>query len=100
MFAVLFWHFHKTARVYFDVVVQLADDADFKTNVRTIFNNDHDNTSGLGAGKDMNFVETSEGKLVDAKGARARFVRLHSRGNNANELNHFVEVEVFGRPAK
>jgi hypothetical protein len=100
VFAVLFWHFHKTARVYFDVVVQLADDADFKTNVRTIFNNDHDNTSGLGAGQDMNFVETSEGKLVDAKGAKARFVRLHSRGNNANELNHYVEVEVFGRPVK
>ncbi len=100
VFAVLFWHFHKTPRVYFDVIVQLADDADFKTNVRTIFNNDHDNTAGLGAGKDMNFVETSEGKLVDAKGAKARFVRLHSRGNNANELNHFVEVEVFGRPAK
>ena len=100
VYAVLFWHFHKTARVYFDVVVQLADDADFKTNVRTIFDNDHDNTSGLGAGKDMNFVETAEGKLVDAKGSRARYVRLYSRGNNANELNHYVEVEVFGRPAK
>jgi hypothetical protein len=100
VFAVLFWHFHKTPRVYLDVVVQLADDADFKRNVRTIFNNDHDNTSGLGAGKDMNFVETAEGKLVDAKGSRARYVRLYSRGNNANELNHYVEVEVFGRPAK
>lgn len=100
VFAVLFWHFHKTPRVYFDVVVQLADDAAFKQNVRTVFNNDHDNTSGLGAGKDMNFVETSEGKLVDAKGARARYVRVYSKGNNANELNHYVEVEVFGRPAK
>jgi hypothetical protein len=100
VFAVLFWHFHKTPRVYFDVVVQLADDADFKTNVRAIFNNDHDNTSGLGAGKDMNFVETAEGKLVDAKGSRARYVRVYSKGNNANELNHYVEVEVFGRPAK
>jgi hypothetical protein len=100
IYAILFWHFHKTARVYLDVVVQIADDADFKKNVRTIFNADHDNTAGLGAGKDMNYVETSEGKLVDAKGARARFVRLYSRGNNANELNHFVEVEVFGRPAK
>ena len=100
VFAVLFWHFHKTPRVYFDVLVQLADDAGFKQNVRTVFNNDHDNTSGLGAGKDMNFVETSEGKLVDAKGARARFVRIYSKGNNANELNHYVEVEVFGRPAK
>ena len=100
VFAVLFWHFHKTPRVYFDVVVQLADDADFKKNVRTLFDNDHDNTSGLGAGKDMNYVETAEGKLVDAKGSRARFVRLYSRGNSANELNHYVEVEVFGRPAK
>jgi len=100
VYAVLFWHFHKTPRVYFDVVVQLADDAGFTKNVRTLFNNDNDNTLGLGAGTDMNFVETSEGKLVDAKGNRARYVRLYSRGNNANELNHYVEVEVFGRPAK
>jgi len=100
IFAVLFWHFHKTPRVYFDVIVQVADDAAFKTNVRTLFNNDADNKTGLGAGKDMNFVETAEGKLVDAKGSRARYVRLYSRGNNANELNHYVEVEVFGRPAK
>jgi hypothetical protein len=100
IYAVLFWHFHKTPRVYFDVVVQLADDAKFTKNVRTIFNNDNDNTSGLGAGQDMNYVETAEGKLVDAKGARARYVRLSSRGNNANELNHYVEVEVWGRPAK
>jgi hypothetical protein len=100
VYAVLFWHFHKSARVYMDVVVQLADDAGFTRNVRTIFNNDHDNTSKLGAGTDMNYVETSEGKLVDAKGARARYVRLYSKGNNANDLNHYVEVEVFGRPAK
>ncbi len=100
VYAILFWHFHKTARVYFDVVVQVADDAAFKKNVRTLFDNDHDNTSGLGAGKDMNYVETAEGKLVDAKGARARYVRLYSKGNNANDLNHYVEVEVWGRPAK
>ncbi len=100
IYAVLFWHFHKTPRVYFDVVVQVADDAAFKKNVRTIFNNDHDNTSGLGAGQDMNFVETAEGKLVDAKGSVARYVRLYSKGNNANELNHYVEVEVYGRLPK
>lgn len=100
VFAVLCWHFHKSPRVYFDVVVQLADDAAFKKNVRTLFNNDHDNSSGLGAGTDMNYVETAEGRLVDAKGSRARYVRLYSKGNNGNELNHYVEVEVFGRPAK
>jgi hypothetical protein len=100
IFAILFWHFHKTARVYFDVIVQVADDAAFTKNVRTLFNNDTDNTAKLGAGSDMNYVETAEGKLVDAKGSRARYVRLYSRGSNANELNHYVEVEVFGRPAK
>jgi hypothetical protein len=100
VFAVLFWHFHKAARVYFDVIVQLADDAAFTKNVRTLFNNDHDNSAGMGAGTDMHYVETSEGKLVDAKGHKARYVRLYSRGNNANELNHYVEVEVFGRPAR
>ena len=100
IYAILAWHFHKTARAYLDVVVQVADDADFTKNVRTIFNNDHDNSAGLGAGKDMNYVETSEGKLVDAKGVKAPFVRLYSSGSNANDLNHYVEVEVFGRPAK
>jgi len=100
IYAVLVWHFHKQARVYFDVVVQVADDADFITNVRTIFNNDHDNSAGLGIGKDMHYVETSEGKLIDAKGEVAQFVRLYSNGSNANDLNHYIEVEVWGKPAK
>jgi hypothetical protein len=94
------WHFHKTPRVYFDVIVELADDAAFTKNVRAIFNNDADNTAKRGAGKDMNYVETAEGKLIDAKGSKARFVRLYSRGSTANELNHYVEVEVYGRPAR
>lgn len=97
IYAVLFWHYHNAPRVYFDVVVQIADDAGFAKNVRTLMNNDHDNTSGFGAGKDMNYVETSEGRLVDGKGATARYVRLHSNGNSANNLNHYVEVEVYGR---
>ncbi len=100
IYAVLFWHYHNAPRVYLDVVVQIADDAGFTKNVRTVFNNDHDNTSGLGAGTDMNYVETSEGRLVDAKGAIARYVRLYSNGNNANNLNHYVEVEVYGRPPR
>lgn len=100
IYAIVFWHYHKQARVYFDVVVQVADDPNFTTNVRTLFNNDDDNSSGLGAGTDKNYIETAEGKLVDAKGVRARYVRLCSKGNNANELNHYTEVEVYGKPAK
>lgn len=100
IYAVVVWHFHKQARVYFDVVVQVADDKDFVKNVRTIYNNDHDNTSGLGVGKDKNYIETSEGRLIDAKGVVARYVRFYSKGNNNNDLNHYVEVEVHGTPAK
>jgi hypothetical protein len=100
IYAILFWHYHKTPRAYLDVVVQVADNQDFSKNVRTLFNNDHDNTARLGVGKNLNYVETAEGKLVDAKGSRARYVRLYSSGNNANDLNHYIEVEVFGRPAK
>lgn len=100
IYAVLLWHYHKQPRVYFDVVVQVADDADFTTNLRTLFNNDIDNSLALGIGKDMNYVETNEGKLIDAKGVHARYIRLYSNGSNTNELNHYIEVEVYGKPAK
>ena len=100
IYAILVWHYHKQARVFFDVVVQVADDPDFITNVKTLFNNDNDNSSGLGIGKDLNYIETSEGKLIDAKGVQARYVRLYSRGNNSDDTNYYIEVEVFGKPAK
>ncbi len=100
IYAVLVWHYHKQRRVYFDVIVQTAADADFITNVKTLFNNDDDNTAGLGIGQDMHYVETSEGKLVDGKGTRARYVRLYSNGSNANDLNNYIEIEIWGKPAE
>ncbi len=98
--AILGWHYHSQARVYRDVVVQVSDDKDFKKGVTTVFNNDHDNSSKLGAGKDKEYIEVAEGRLFDPKGARGRYVRLYSNGNTANDLNHYVEVEVYGTPAK
>ncbi|HUT08563.1 MAG TPA: discoidin domain-containing protein [Candidatus Latescibacteria bacterium] len=98
--AILAWHYHSQARVYRDVVVQVSDDKDFISGVTTIFNNDHDNTSGLGAGKDKEYIETFDGKLFDPKGVKARYVRLTSGGNTSNDMNHYVEVEVYGLPAK
>ncbi|MBN2137917.1 MAG: hypothetical protein JW720_08920 [Sedimentisphaerales bacterium] len=97
IYAVVVWHYHKQPRVYFDVAVQAAGDPDFITNVRTIFNNDGDNSIGLGVGEDMHYTETNEGKLIDAKGVRGRYVRLYSSGNTANDLNHYTEVEVYGK---
>jgi hypothetical protein len=94
--AILFWHYHSQARVYRDVIVQVSDDATFKSGVTTVFNNDHDNSSKLGAGKDKEYIEVAEGKLVDPKGVKGRYVRLYSNGNTTNDLNHYVEVEVFG----
>ncbi|MHC4205030.1 MAG: hypothetical protein ACYSTT_10300, partial [Planctomycetota bacterium] len=98
--AVLFWHNSRGYRVYYDVVVQLADDRDFVTNVNTLFNNDIDNSAGFGIGEDMHYVETNEGKLIDAKGVKARYVRLYSNGNTINDFNHYFEVEVYGKPAE
>ena len=99
IYAVLVWHFHSQPRVYRDVVVQVSDDPSFRSGVTTIFNNDFHNELGLGAGRDLNYIETYQGKLIDAKGATGRYVRLYSNGNTANKLNHYIEVEVWGKPA-
>jgi len=96
IYAIVLWHFHKQARVYFDVVVQVAKDENFIDAV-TVFNNDIDNSAGLGVGKDMHYVETNEGLLIDAKGVKGRYVRCYSQGNSSNDLNHYIEVEVWGK---
>ena len=98
LYAILVWHYHSQARVYRDVIVQVSDDANFKTGVTTVFNNDHDNSSKLGAGKEKEYIEVAEGKLIDPKGAKGRYVRLYSNGNTTNDLTHYVEVEVYGSP--
>jgi hypothetical protein len=98
--AILVWHDHGQPRVYRDVIVQVSNDAAFKSGVTTVFNNDHDNSSKLGAGKDKEYIEVAEGRLFDPKGATGRYVRLYSNGNTTNDLNHYVEVEVFGTPPK
>ena len=98
LYAILAWHYHSQARVYRDVIVQVSDDPTFKTGVTTVFNNDHDNSSKLGAGKDKEYIEVAEGKLFDPKGAKGRYVRLYSNGNTTNDLTHYVEVEVYGSP--
>ena len=100
IYAVAIWHYHQYPQVYFDVVLQVADDSDFITNFRTLFNNDTDNSAGLGAGTDMKYVETYKGELIDAKGIKTRYVRLYSNGNNNNDLNHYIEVEVYGKSAE
>tara|TARA_A100001015_G_scaffold83713_1_gene92924 strand:- start:7545 stop:8186 length:642 start_codon:yes stop_codon:yes gene_type:complete len=97
IFAVALWHYHAQARAYKDVIVQVADDTDFISNVVTVYNSDHDNSAGLGIGKDKEYIETNGGRLIDAKGVQAQYIRLYSNGSSSSDMNHYIEVEVFGR---
>ena len=99
IYAIFVWRYFREARSYTDVVVQVADDEKFTKNVKTIYSNDQDNSARLGIGKARPYIETNLGRLIDAKGAKGRFVRLYSQGNTANDLNHYIEVEIFGKPA-
>jgi F5/8 type C domain len=92
IYAILVWHFHSQERVYRDVVVQISDDPKFGKDVTTVYDNST-------AGKDRPYIENYQGKLIDAKGAKGRYVRLYSHGNTTNKMNHYIEVEVFGKPA-
>ena len=92
---ILVWHYHSQARVYRDVIVKVSDDPTFKTGA-TVYNNDHDNSAKLGVGPDKEYIEVAEGRLIDPKGAKGRYVRFYSNGNTTNDLSHYVEIEVYG----
>jgi len=100
IFAVVIWHAHNSAKVYHAVLVQASDDQDFIQNVKTVFNNDQENKSGLGVGTDREYFETHEGKLIDAKGVKARYLRFYSKGSTESAVKEYTEIEGYGRPAK
>jgi hypothetical protein len=95
--AIWLWHFHSQKRAYHDVIIQVSDDATFKTGVTTIYNNDYDESAKMGKGSDSPYVESRFGWLADGKGSKGRYVRLYSNGNTSNEMNHYIEVEVHGK---
>ncbi len=98
---IVVWHFHEAAVVFRDVIVQVSSDPEFKVGVTTLFNNDWDGSAKLGEGKNLEYVESNEGKLVAANKTRARYVRLYSKGSTYTDpLNRYTEVEVFGLPAR
>ena len=98
LYAIIVWHFHGQKRAYHDVVVQISDDPEFKEGVETLYNNDYDNSAGLGKGSAHPYLESRFGMIVDPKGKKGRYVRLYSNGNTTNQMNHYVEVEVHGKP--
>lgn len=107
IYAIHVWHYHKNALAYIDVIVQISTEEEFQNedgtsadHVVTVFNSDHDGSSGLGlpAGTDPAYVETNHGRVMMVDGVRGRFVRLYSNGNTNDPLNHYVEVMVYGKP--
>ena len=93
------WHYHgEVLRVYRDVICQISNDTDFIDGVSTVFNNDHDNSSKQGAGtKDKEYIETNRGRHFPIDAVKGRYVRFYSYGNTSNEMNHYTEIEVYGK---
>ncbi|WP_420871967.1 discoidin domain-containing protein [Cohnella rhizosphaerae] len=72
------------ARTGRDHVVQLSNDPTFATGVTTVFNNDTDNSAGLGAGSDAAYQEPTDGtgkNIVLTTPVNARYVRSWANGH-------------------
>ena len=100
IYAIALWHDHRYVQVMHDVIVQVSDDPEFKTGVTTLFNNDVDNSSGLGVGTDREYFEMAPGKIIDGKGVKSRYVRGYTKGSSMSALNDWQEIEVYALPAK
>jgi len=89
-----------------DVVVQLSNDPDFASGVVTVFNNDGDNSSGLGVGTDAEYLEPADGSGKDiylSTPVNARYVRFWANGHirvngQLNLVNTPIEIEAYADP--
>lgn len=90
------WHYFAESRTYNDVIVQISDTPDFSGNVTTVFNNDADNSAGHGAGSDLEYKESADGKEITFAPVEGRYIRFWSNGSKSNAWNHYVEAKVYG----
>lgn len=100
IYAIVTWHDHRYIQVMHDVILQVSNDPEFQKDVVTVFNNDVDNSSGLGVGTDREYFETHEGRIVEVKGVKGRYVRGYTRGGTLSALNCWQEIEIYALPAK
>lgn len=101
IYAVAIWHYYKNPVIYNDVIVRVAEDPSFEKNATTLFNNDHDNSTGRGTGTDTAYYSRWWGEIVDARGpdftgTAARYVRVHTADGMEDEPPRFVEIAVYG----
>ena len=97
------WHYATgNNRIYNDVVIQFSNDPEFKSDVVTVFNNDQDNSSGLGVGTDTEYVENFDtGKTIEFSPVQAQYMRCYNNGfkysadGEIRYLHHWQEVEVY-----
>jgi hypothetical protein len=99
LYAIAIWHDHRYLQVMKAVVVQVSNDPEFKTGVTTLFNNDAENLASQGAGTDREYFETNFGKIIDAKGVKARYIRGYTKGGSLSALNAWQEIEAYALPA-
>ena len=100
--AIVIWHYYENADIFDDVIVSVSDDENFSWDVRTLYNNDHDNSSGMGTGQDSAYISSLWGNIVDARGlnstgTNARFVRVYTKGNADGAIPRYIEIAVYGR---
>lgn len=102
IYAVHLWHSFAAPSVYKDVVIQVSNDAKFKKGaIITLFNNSRDEKSRFGVGPNDPYIESRNGLLVDCSGLDklgviGRYVRFWSNGNQIDEWNRYLEIEVIG----
>jgi hypothetical protein len=102
--AIRLWHWQESeeGRVSHDVIVQAADDAKFTKNVRTLFNNDTNNSAHLGKGANKEYAEGPNGLLIDLRGKALRgialrYLRFYSRSNTPKDAARYVKAEFIGQ---
>ena len=98
--AIAMWHDHRYVQAMHCVILQVSDDPEFKSGVTTLYNNDVENAAGLGVGTDREYFELEFGRVVPAKGVKARYVRGYTKGSSQSALNCWQEIEVYALPAK
>jgi hypothetical protein len=53
--------------------------------------------SEFGVGQDQSWVETNNGRAMPVKGVKGRYVRFWSNGRNIDDMNQYIEAEVYGK---
>ena len=67
IYAIVVWHTTPKAACITAWWSKWPTIPNFKTGVKTIFNNDFDNSVGLGVGKKLEYIDDYRGKLIDAR---------------------------------